>query len=83
MAARDIPSTSPTVQSAPVSPSRTTSGSPPARVPMTGTPVASASSALRPNDSLWVGKATTNEVEFEIVDRDAEEEETERRLKDR
>ena len=45
----------PPSQRAPVSPSRTTSGSPPARAPITGTPVASASSALRPNDSLCVG----------------------------
>ena len=38
IAAADIPSTSPTAQSTPVSPSRTTSGSPPAREPITGTP---------------------------------------------
>jgi hypothetical protein len=50
-----IPATSPTSHSAPVSPSRTTSESPPARLATTGTPQASASSAERPNDSLALG----------------------------
>ena len=55
IAAAAMASTSPTGRRNPVSPSRTTSGNPPAAVPMTGTPQASASSALNPNDSLSDG----------------------------
>src|SRR5207237_6139619 len=51
-AAAAIPGTSPTPQRTPVSPSRTTSGRPPAFVPITGTPLANASRALKPKDSL-------------------------------
>src|SRR5688500_17374510 len=51
-AAAAIPATSPTPHNTAVSPSRFTSGRPPALVPITGTPEASASSALRPNDSV-------------------------------
>ena len=51
-----IASTSPTGKRKPLSPSRMTSGSPPARDATTGTPQASASSAARPKASVWLGK---------------------------
>src|SRR5665213_1105547 len=50
-----IAATSPTGYSNPVVPLVTTSGRPPVLVPITGTPIAIASRALNPKDSLAVG----------------------------
>ena len=52
-----MPSTSPTGRRKPSTPSSTTSGRPPAAVPMTGTPQAIASRAARPNDSASEGRS--------------------------
>ena len=55
-ARRPIASTEPTGSRMPLTPSSTTSGSPPARVATTGAPQAIASSAARPNDSVCDGQ---------------------------
>ncbi len=55
-----MPSTSPTGRRYPLSAWRTTSGSPPASEPTTGTPRAIASRADRPNDSSSEGRRKTS-----------------------